>query len=149
MRALPKGITTFDVLVKRMGRDIEVRLSCRSHEPYFQAERGVWTSIMRREWEECISAAVSAMKAFGRTTSPMMQIALHCATAAKWDTNRRARLVHAYAIALLDEMPAVAAAQQSAIRQAVSSSISWLEKAGASEPASDVRKRLAASGSQR
>jgi hypothetical protein len=144
---LANGIKAFDVVVNRAGRDIQLRLSCRNHERYFQAERRVWTSITHREWDECISAAVSAMRAFGRTTSPMIQIALQYATAARWDTDRRARLVDAYAIALLDEMPAVAPEQRPGLKQAVLNAIGWLEKAGAADSATDLRRRLAAAGS--
>jgi hypothetical protein len=73
MRALSNGLNSFDIVVNRAGRNINVRLSCRNHQPYFQAERRVWTSITRREWDECISAAVSAMRVFGRTTRPMIK----------------------------------------------------------------------------
>jgi len=143
MRALPKGADRFDVTVRRAGEDVRLRLSCRSHTSYFEAERRVWTAITRRDWNECASASRSAMQTFGKSTSAMIDIQVRCARAGKWSTNRLAPLVYEYCVALLDELSAVVPTEQPSTRKEVLDSVTWLEKNGAAASASGLRDRLA------
>jgi hypothetical protein len=144
MRALRKGAKNFEVIVKRAEREVTVRLSCRSHVPYFEAERRLWMSITRRDWSECTLAALAAMDAFGRTTSTMMFIRLQCAIAARWNTDRRAPLLYDYAVSLLDEIPGESSTGQARNRETVIDAVSWLQKAGALASAKDLNNRVAA-----
>jgi hypothetical protein len=96
MRALPKDRATFDVTVKRTSDDVKVRLSCRSHLQYFEAERRVWTSITRGDWSGCVSATLAAMDAFGKSMSEMQLVRLECAVEAKWETGRLLQIVYDY-----------------------------------------------------
>lgn len=147
MRALPSELRSFEVVVTRNGQQVKTLLSCRSHVPYFEAEKRLWTAISRRDWAGCASAAVAVMDAFGKPVSSMAHVRLQCAVVARWEPDRLVRTLYDYASAVIDELPAQAVKDQASRREDVLTTVKLLEGTGATMYANELRARLeAASG---
>lgn len=141
MRALPSGLSYFDVEVMRASQVHTIRLPCRSHLPYYQAERRRLLAASRRDWKGCVAASEDVLSAFGATVSPPLSMAVLCASA-DGQGDKASQYGYQYGVAAIHEMSVLPAAQRATSREILIAMIQQLDDAGYKYLAADLHTRL-------